>query len=535
MRPIQGVAFPTRPGAESDDACNCWKIKALAARTSVELHPDGCRVVQVDVVTGRRAVPAGDARVTAFVNPVPGGSDTVALTAALTALRQEGKFARDAWVTVWGLRTTQQLLRLPPAKPDALEALARREARKDVAPFETEADGASVSVTPGAEIMVGSHRRREVSLVAASNAEIRARIQPLLDAGFLVRGVVTPALALAAVARPRRTLTPGTAAYVAILGGATCVAIVRDGLLLFAREMPWGHQEPSVETRLASELKRSILFFKQTFRAPVEAVVLCGDMPTLRALTAPLGESLAIPVQVLDSLVGIDAAAVPEPAEQFRADVASLRLAIAVAAEPAPAANLLPAVIRKLRESYVQAVRLGIGLAASILLLAGWFTIVNQTARHQGVEIESIQQQLAILEPDAVRAAQRRDAYTVTVAQQNALSAFDSQGPRLARFLEVLAQATPDEVTLTSLQVQAEGAAWMASITGIAAHENAAQAQAAVNAMLEALAASPFAGPTVSSPSRKIVSGRGADPATTAALPAGMIGVEFAAQIRLAK
>ena len=113
---------------------------------------------------------------------------------------------------------------------------------------------------------------------------------------------------------------------------------MRDGLLLFAREMPWGHattaaaEGESVADRLASELRRSILFFKQTFRAPVEAVVLCGDMRNLRTLTAPLGTAIAIPVHTLDALAGLDAESVPEPADQFRAAVASLRLGISAEA-----------------------------------------------------------------------------------------------------------------------------------------------------------------------------------------------------------
>jgi Tfp pilus assembly PilM family ATPase/Tfp pilus assembly protein PilN len=521
----------------------------LSTRTGVELYPDGCRLVEVKVSAKGRRAPAPDVHVTAFVNPVAEAGEPVALTAALDAARQQRKLSRDVWVTIWGLRATQQLLRLPPAKPEAMEALARREARKELAPFES-GEGASVAITTGAEVMIGTHKRREVSLVAASNEDIRRRIQPLIDAGFLVRGVVTPALALAALARSRQsadglagTGTGGTAAYVAIIRTAICVAIIRDGILLFAREMPWGYGTPvagpetSIEARLASELKRSILFFKQTFRAPVESVALVGDMPTLRSLTGPLGESLGVPVQTLDSLVGIDAATVPEPAERFRAEVAALRMAIATAAETRPAANLLPAGIRKLRESHVTAVRLALAVAASVLLVAGWYYVTSQTARNQRLEIESIEKQLAILEPDAVRVSQLRAAYATTMAQQAALAAFDSQGPRLARFLEEFARLTPDEIVLTGVSVQADQAFWHASITGLAVHEDAAVAQGAVNALVQALTVSPFAGPPVRPVARRVVSGRTA--AATAGggapLPPGVIGVEFAADFRLAK
>jgi hypothetical protein len=481
-------------------------------------------------------------RVTAFA--ATGARDGDAgLSASLTRLRSERKLSRRVTVTLWGLRSVQQLLRLPPAATEALEPLARREARRDLAPLEADGEGASVAIALGPETMVGAQRRREVSLVAASNGEIRRRLQPIVDAGFVVDAVVTPALALAALARARRDVTPATAAYAAILGETICLAIVRDGLLVFAREMPWGHAggqaaaaEPT-DVRLASELKRSILFFKQTFRSAVEAVVLCGDMPDLRVLTAPLAEALAVPVQTLDSLVGIDAAAIPAPAERFRSDAAALRVAIAAASEPDPPANLLPAVIRLSRESRAQRVRVVLATAASLLLVGGWYSLSSQTARHQQVEMRAIESQLAILEPDAQRAAERRDAYTRTMAQQAALGALETQGPRLARFLEALAQHAPADVVLTSVDVRADGPYWRAEVHGLATNEEAADAQASVNAFLEALARSPFAGTPLQPPSRRIVGSRPAGVTGPAAepLPPGTIGVAFVADLRLAR
>ena len=128
-------------------------------------------------------------------------------------------------------------------------------------------------------------------MVAVSAAEVRRRIQPVVDAGFAVEGVLTPALALAAIARAQHGAAQGSAgAYVVLTARATCAAIVRDGLLLFAREMPWGYESDvapdGVGARLASELRRSVLFFKQTFRAPVDHVVLCCDCRTSARLTA---------------------------------------------------------------------------------------------------------------------------------------------------------------------------------------------------------------------------------------------------------
>ena len=536
----------------------------MPSRTSIELHSSGCRLVEVDLPTRRRGSVAGDVRVRHFVSDVEGSKDAVTLTATLATLREQRKLARQTWVTIWGLRSAQQFLRLPPARPADLELLAAREARKDLAPFETGGDHASVAIVLGDEVQVGSHRRREVSLVAVSAAEVQQRIQPLVDAGFVVDGVLTPALALSAVARTRGDLVPGAAAvYVALTARATCLAIVRDGVLLFAREMPWGHDgsvresgatsqpwpvgspgdptspaaQDALGVKLASEVKRSVLYFKQTFRAAVESVTLCGDMPNLRVLTGPLGTALEVPVNTLDSLVGIDALSLPEPAEAFRADVAGFRLAIATGADVKPPANLLPSAIRAARAARAQMVRLGGAAAASLLLVTAGFLFVQRSASGYDNQRLVVEQQLATLEPEARRLDELRQAYTMATARRAALGAFDSQGPRLARLLEAISQATPADIVITSIVARADGMFWRATVTGLALAPDAAAGQTAVNTLVDSVSASPFVGAPIQPPSVKIVSGTGASGAAgqAAAIPDGMSGVEFVLQFQLPK
>lgn len=515
----------------------------MSTRTSIELYPDGCRLVEVSVASrGSGTAGARDGRVRSFASLE--ATDASALAAQLASVRAEGKLSRAAWVTVWGLRSAQQFLRLPPARHADLEALAAREARKDIAPLETDGDRATVGIMPGAEVMMGTQRRREVSMVAVSTSEVLRRIQPVVDAGFVVEGVLTPALALTAVARGRRETLPGSAgAFVALGPRATCLAIVRDGILLFARELPWGHEADAapeaVGARLASELRRSVLFFKQTFRASVDYIGLCGDMPNLRALTAPLGEALSVPVQVGDSMAGIDAVAVPEPADQFRASLAALRLTIAVGSESAAPVNLLPASVRAGRESRAHAIRLSATVAASLgIVMAGYLFVGRHSSRYE-TEKARIEQQLETLAPEARRREELREAYALAASQRSALAAFDSQGPRLTRLLEALSAATPGEIVLSSIRAEADGLAWKTTVNGIAVTSDAASGQAAVNAMLRSLAQSPHAGAPVVPPSFRMVSGAGAATGTfaddTRVVPEGMSGVEFVLQLRLGR
>jgi Tfp pilus assembly PilM family ATPase len=519
----------------------------MSARTSLELHADGCRVAEVDV----RASGPQNVRVRAFVSNLARDEHhrrSADLTAALAQLRKNRKLAAEACVTIWGLRSSYQFLRLPPAKDSDLDALARREARSEIAPLEVDGAGACVAIMVGPDVQVGTHRRREVSLIAVSEADIRRQIQPIADAGFTVSRVVTPALALTAVARGCNDLAPGsTMAYVALEAHATCVAIVRDGLLLFAREIAWGHAEVEhepVETRMASELRRSILFFRQTFRSGVDGARLCGDAPNLRALTSPLAAALNMPIHTLDSLNGIDATRVPEPADTFRADVASLRLAIAAGAEATSHANLLPVSIRESREARSTAMRGIAALAAGLAIVAGWYWLVAGSAGATS-DVPDLERRIAILEPQSATRAELQRTSAISARRDAALFAFDSQGPRLARILELLSRDTPGEIALTAIDVQADGGHWRTTIQGFAVTRDIAAGQGAVNRLLQRLSESPLVGPAVQPPSFTLISGAPAGRTTAAAetspipdgmrpvVAAGMTGVEFSMQFKV--
>jgi Tfp pilus assembly PilM family ATPase len=521
----------------------------MSARTSIELHADGCRIVEVEVRAPRlhAEVQSSDVRVRKFVPNLPRDEHrrrSSDLAAALSQIRKDHKLATDACVTIWGLSSAHQFLRLPPAKDSDLDALARREARNEIAPLETDGAGACVAMMIGPDVLVGTHRRREVSVIAVSEADVRRQIQPVTEAGFVVGRVVTPAIALTAVARSHTDRLPGsTRAYVALGAHATCVAIVRDGLLLFVREIAWGYahtEHEPVETRLASELRRSILFFRQTFRSNVEGVVLCGDVPNLRALTAPVGTGLDLPIQTLDSLSGIDAERVPEPADAFRAEVASLRMAIAAGAEASTHANLLPTAISESRETRATMMRSVAALAAGVLVVFGWYAMVASSSSNTS-EVHTLEQRIALLEPQSANLAGLRRASTAAALRGAALAAFNSQGPRLAHILDLLSQSTSDDIALTAIDVQADAGFWRTDIKGHAVTPDLAAGQSAVNRLLQRLSESPLVGPVVQPPSFRLISGEQSTTAErrpipegmTPVMPAGMTGVEFAMQFRV--
>jgi hypothetical protein len=159
-------------------------------------------------------------------------------------------------------------------------------------------------------------------------------------------------------------------------------------------------------------------------------------------------------------------------------------------------------------------------------------------------EVRDLEQHIAVLEPQSATRAELRRTSSITALREAALSAFESQGPRLARVLELLSHETPGEIALTAIDVQADGGFWRTNIQGVAVTRDVAAGQGAVNRLLLRLSESPLVGAAVQTPSFRLISGA---PAARAAAndarpipeamrpvtPAGMTGVEFAMQFRV--
>ena len=76
----------------------------------------------------------------------------------------------------------------------------------------------------------------------ASASDLAEALLPLREAGIRLRTVTTPAVALGSLARMRRAISVPDAieSYVALDEQVTCIALVRNGVLLAARDLPWG-------------------------------------------------------------------------------------------------------------------------------------------------------------------------------------------------------------------------------------------------------------------------------------------------------
>ena len=246
----------------------------MASFTAIELGADTCAIARTSV--RRREVTLSAAEV---LNPTsfPGAD---AFAAALRKTRRTLSLPRRARVVLWGL-------------PD------------------------------------GANRHDP----AAASA-----LAPLIAAGFKIERVVTPCNALGALSRVHFVRGEDAICWVAINTAGVAIVAIRPGQQIYAHSFPWDSnvgatgsqarllQRYSLVAFLAPEVTRA-LAAARAIGTPVRALITCGNLPDLRALTMPLIEELDLEVETLDSLDGLHVK--PAVAERLRELAASIRLACA--------------------------------------------------------------------------------------------------------------------------------------------------------------------------------------------------------------
>jgi len=329
----------------------------MADRVGIEISPSACRIVQVD-----RARKGGDVGTVVRSYAVTPSADaaTLALYKGLSAA-----------VVIWGLQNDHRQAVVTVGSYARMRREAVSAARQagvdtkqmlaDIAPISAANDG---------------RRRRPVVIALARTSDVATALKPLTSMGVRVKSVVTPAIALMSLSRLRhRLLAAGMAeAYVALEQTTTAIALVRDGALIAARELPWGFQDaqgrPGPRDDVAGRLSAAIRGFLDDCGAAPSAVAqvcVCGGMPELRNMTLGVMEQLDIEVEPLDSLFGIDEGRLP--AEDFRERAADMRLAWAAAADWDAPINFLRERRRRrvksvlTRAAIVAGVATGLGIA----------------------------------------------------------------------------------------------------------------------------------------------------------------------------
>jgi len=339
----------------------------VATRVGIELSPAACRIIEIE---GRlpwvRRAP--ETRVLSFEVLPPAGPET---RAKLEALRK-----RSVAVVVWGVPTDHRQVIVTNRSYETM----RREALAALASAGIDTRGVLADIAPTTK---GKDRslRRPVTVALAASAPIMAALASLTNLGIRVRSVLTPAAALTSLARTRRTFAVAESieAYVALDTTTTCIALVRDGALITARELSWGYVDDAgraeprrlddIVGRLAGELSEFFGAIGASASA-VSQVCVCGGLPELRSMTARLTEKLDIEVEPLDSLYGLDPEPLFERADDFQERCAELRVAWAAATDWPPAINLLRARKRQATKTALSRAAIIAGAAAGLGI--GW-------------------------------------------------------------------------------------------------------------------------------------------------------------------
>ena len=302
----------------------------MRSRVGIELTPVVCRFVEVADLGRTWRAQGGDSLVRSF--GAWRATEAEAAGAALAPHR-----GKTAAVVVWGTASEHRQVEVRIGSYEAMRA----EALQTLADFGVPTGAAWADIAPAGP---ADHVRRRVAVAVAAAPSMAAAVQPLVDAGLRVRTVMTPAAALAAIARSRRAWSVPDAieAYVALEETAACLTLMRGGALMAARDLPWGflddHGAPyeirhrdDIAVRLGDELADFLAAYEDEGR--VSQMCICGGLPELRSTTLPLMQRFDIEVEILDSLAGIDARYLPEPGEEFRERASELRLAWVAAAD----------------------------------------------------------------------------------------------------------------------------------------------------------------------------------------------------------
>ena len=240
------------------------------------------------------------------------------------------------------------------------------------------------------------------------------------------------------------------------------------------------------------ELRRSLGFCKRNAGADVQQIVICGEVPDIKGLAATLAGTLGCSVQAVQSLQR--GGTLPAGSDAARADATRLAPAWAVAVDLSLPLNLVvPKFVEGGRVArYVKSV--AAGATAAMIIGGAAYGYFDRAARASEMRAGALEQQLTNLGPRIREVERVRRLALLATARRDTLEALDSQGPRLARVLEVLAEASAPDVQLRRLMLTASGPSWKASLSGAAGFTDPARGKAAVDELLQALRRSPYIG-----------------------------------------
>ncbi len=323
--------------------------------------------------------------------------------AVAAALKQKGIARAEAFVALSRRLVEIQPLELPPAPADELPDLVRFQAPRE---FTTWQDGSVVDFLPNE----GKKDQGTTVLAASASGSTLTAIRSACESAQLrPRKADLRASAMAALTRVSLPMSDVPLAIVYHCGDEYEISVVRDGQLVFLRNLPAPAAEAEVPVAwLVGEIRRTLAAARNQVGIPrVEQILLC-DEETLRGSAQGIEESLEIETLAWDpwdTLQGSGRLEAPRPEKpgQF---ASVLGLLLGSSDTGTAGFNFLQPRRREEKLSTQQKMRVPVLAAVAILLVVALFFMRN--VRNLDSQISDLETTLSEINSDLDRFGRTR-------------------------------------------------------------------------------------------------------------------------------
>ena len=262
----------------------------------------------------------------------------------LHVLQTRGFQARQAIVAFNGPNVEHKLLQLPPLSGREMEFVMAREARKVTATKNML--WTYTALESREEVGI---RKTQVLLVTTEAENIKSVQDMFANAKFKVIQVTTTAESLVNLLDNTGVRKKDAVKCIVHLGGnRSQMLFVREGALLLSRDIQLDYSDISQEeqtNRFLTELKRSSLFFRQSFpQANIDEILFSGDSKLLGSVSIAAKQEFGVETGMLRCDDLIDTTGLRGDWDTLRFNLPALSVALGAAWRkiPGEGINLLP-------------------------------------------------------------------------------------------------------------------------------------------------------------------------------------------------
>jgi Tfp pilus assembly PilM family ATPase len=255
-------------------------------------------------------------------------------------LRIRGFEAKDVILAVSGAGIEHRLLTLPPLSDRELQFVMQREAKKvAVSP-----DSLWSYVTLKTKEELGI-KKDQILLVTAEQATVTEARDRIAPTKLKIHQITTVAEALLNLMRQAGIFKKDSARMMVHFGGGRMhVVFAQDGVLLLSRDITVDYENTRQEeqvSRLITEVRRSLLFFRQNFpQSALDQILFSGESDIIGSLSTRSKEEIGIDSGILRFDELLDQTAFRGDWGEFRYHLPTLAVAIGAAWRRAPGTGI---------------------------------------------------------------------------------------------------------------------------------------------------------------------------------------------------